>query len=110
MNTPEIPPPPPLPSIPPVSFRGNGWRATIPAAVVIAIVTTVGTSVVSQLANPLTEIRAEQKRQADAIGRRLDAIEASQRAVLDRVEHDARDAANRDAIQDMRIEAVTRVR
>lgn len=39
MNTPEIPPPPKTPR---VNLHGNGWAVSIPAAVVVALITIVG--------------------------------------------------------------------
>jgi hypothetical protein len=102
---PEIPPPPNVPSMPPISVRGPGWRASVPSALVIAVVTTMGTAGVTRCTEDPTAA-AEQRRQFDHIARRLDAIEAGQRAVLDRVERDATAAANRDAIQNVQLEAL----
>jgi hypothetical protein len=93
-DTPEVPPPPRTPAD--LYFRGRGWRASVPSAVVIALVTTIGTTISTQCSSPRAEI--------EKISVRLDSIEAAQRAVLDRVEHDAHDAARRDALQDAQIE------
>lgn len=100
--TPEIPPPPRMPSVPSMSVRGPGWTITVPGALLVALLTTVGTTAAAYL----TRDPPLDRRAIDKISARLDAIEQSQRAILDRVEHDARDASNRDAIQNIQIEAL----
>lgn len=88
----EIPPPPRTPSgvEPPVEVRGpRGWRASIPSAVVIALITTLGTAVSTHCTAP--DPRPELDRIGDRLGkieRRLEGAEA------------------RDAQQDAKIEAL----
>lgn len=74
--TPEIPPPPKLPTDapPPLVVRGAGWRASIPSAVIVALITTTGT-VLAQACTSSRDIEQITKR-LDRIEARLDGVPA----------------------------------
>jgi hypothetical protein len=71
-QAPEIPPPPRTPRL---DFRAGTWRASIPSAVVIALITTMGTTVAQAFvsASEANEIRAQLGR----IETRLESLERS---------------------------------
>jgi hypothetical protein len=69
MSTPEIPPPPNTPRIMLESGRGR-WRASIPSAVIVALITTVGT-VAAQYVTSSQDVE-EIKSRLDRIEARLD--------------------------------------
>jgi hypothetical protein len=97
MHTPEIPPPPELPTFrdtPPVSVRaGRVIRFTLPSAVVAALIsalTTFGVSRATAADTPAGDLRSDVR----ALAVRVDALAQAQRDLLERINRDADAAAN----------------
>lgn len=89
---PKAPAPPPVDPTGPIVVQGRGWRATVPAALLAAVVSAI-TTVASTHATSDTarqeRTEAQQARFQDDVNRRLDAMNQALGAVnqrLDRVE------------------------
>jgi hypothetical protein len=95
----------PTPSLNPqadVKVQGAWGRITIPHVVMMALIAAVVT--VSNRCSSNTEnLEAAQRQNFDALTRRLEGIETTQRATLERIERDASEAKNRDLIQDLKL-------
>jgi hypothetical protein len=111
MNTPEIPPPPNLPTIPdhaPMSVRvGRVIRFTLPGAVVAALIsagTTVALTRATQ-AEPARDSVAELRGDVRALAVRVDALAQAQRDLLERINRDQDAAANARLVEALKANA-----
>ncbi len=104
MNTPEIPPPPNMPTIPDMraSMRAGALRIAIPGAVVAAAVSALMTFALPRLtaADP---VRADDLRgDVRALTVKVDALAQAQRDLLERINRDADAAKNERLIEALR--------
>jgi hypothetical protein len=99
MHTPEIPPPPDLPTfrdVAPVSIRAAGRviRFTLPTAVVAALISALTTFGVSRATAADPASAGDLRSDVRALSVRVDALAQAQRDLLERINRDADAAAN----------------
>lgn len=101
MHTPEIPPPPALPTIPdvPLSVRaGRVIRFTLPGAVVAALIS-AGTTVALTRATAAPSHTDDLRGDVRALTVKVDALAQAQRDLLERINRDADAAKNERLIE-----------
>jgi Na+-translocating ferredoxin:NAD+ oxidoreductase RnfG subunit len=92
-----------------VEASGRWGRVNMPAAVVMALFTAFSTTLATRCNGPEEAVRAlehTQRQQYDALDRRLQAIEADQRALLQRMQQESSAETTQEALRTMRVEAL----
>jgi hypothetical protein len=87
-----------------VDFRHGSFRAMIPSALVIAVITALSTSLTSRCGSGYEDLERAQRQNHDALERRLSDIERSQKDILYRIDKESTEQKNRDLFQDLAIQ------
>ncbi len=87
-----------------VDFKAPGFRAMIPSALVIAIITALSTSLTSRCNSGYEDLERVQRQNYDSLERRLMGIENSQKDIIQRIDRESQQQSNRDLMQDLAIQ------